>query len=89
MADWFWVDALRAREAAIAAARQACAEEGWQLLDETVCMSRLRPVRDDLGKLRWQRAFEFEYSDTGDNRRSGGLSLLGQELLMLHLDEHA
>lgn len=83
---WFWIDGLRAREAAVEAARQACWREGWQLLDETVCLSRLRTTRDEDGRRRWLRTFEFEYSDTGDNRRRGWLSLIGQELSMLHLE---
>ena len=82
---WFWLDSLKAREIGIAAARQACAEEGLQFLDETVVGRSLRPARDDAGRLRWRRVFAFEYSDTGDNRRSGSVTLLGHEVELLHV----
>lgn len=85
---WFWLDNLKAREIGIDAARQACGEEGLQLLDETVVGSSLRLVRDDEGILRLQRVFTFEYSDTGDNRRSGSVTLIGHRVELLHIRPH-
>lgn len=85
---WFWLDSLRAREIGIAAARHACAEEGLQFLDETVAGRSLKLVRDDDGVLRWQRIFAFEYSDTGNNRCSGSVTLLGHHVELLHVRPH-
>lgn len=82
---WFWLDCLRAREIAVRAARAACAEEGWQFLDETVATSSLRPAREGEGRLKLRRIYAFEYSDTGDNRRQGSVALLGNEIEWLHL----
>ena len=84
-AIWFWLDTLKAREIGIAAARAACAEEGLQFLDESVAGRSLRLARDDDGRLRWRRVYAFEYSDTGDNRRTGSVSLLGHEVELLHV----
>ncbi|MCK6390747.1 MAG: DUF3301 domain-containing protein [Azonexus sp.] len=85
---WFWLDSLGAREAGMAAVRTACAEDGLQLLDETVAGKRLSLARDDHGQLRWRRVFVFEYSDTGNDRRQGSISLLGREVEYLHLRPH-
>jgi hypothetical protein len=85
MLGWFWLDGLKARDAAIAAARKACHADGLQLLDDTVSLSRMRPVRDDDGRLRLQRSYGFEYSDTGDNRRRGGVTLLGHEVILINV----
>jgi len=82
---WLWLDSLKAREIGIRAAQQACAEEGLQLLDETVVISAFRPARDDAGQLRLRRIYAFEYSDTGDNRRSGSVTMLGHVVEMLHV----
>ena len=82
---WFWFDSFQARAAAMAAARAACVAENLLLLDDTVALGGLRPARDDDGRLRLRRVYRFEYSDTGDNRRQGHVTLLGSELLMLHL----
>ncbi|MBN8501309.1 MAG: DUF3301 domain-containing protein [Sphingomonadales bacterium] len=85
LAAWFWVDGARAREIAVRAAAAACAGEGLQFLDETVVLSRMRPARDGEGRLRLRREYAFEFSDTGDNRRNGGVILLGTEVEMLRL----
>ncbi|WP_291995331.1 DUF3301 domain-containing protein [Candidatus Accumulibacter sp. ACC003] len=84
-AGWLWLDSFRAREAGIRAVRAACDADDLQLLDDTVALASLRPARDDEGRLRWRRVYRFEYSDTGDNRRTGQVTLLGSELLLLHL----
>lgn len=82
---WFWMDTLRAREAALAAARRACEAEGLQLLDETVAVERLRPARNDEGRLALRRDYLFEYSRDGADRHRGALTLLGRELTLLDL----
>lgn len=84
-AGWFWMDSMRAREAALDAGRSACAAEGVQLLDWTVAMKRMRIARDDEGRVRVRRVYEFEFSDTGNNRIKGNVTLLGVQLLAIHL----
>ena len=85
LSAWLWLDSLKAREVAIAAARAACAAEGLLLLDATVSIANLKLARDDDGRLRLQRAYDFEYSDTGDNRKKGGLVLLGHRVILLNV----
>ena len=83
--SWLWFDSLKAREAAIRAAREVCASEGLMLLDYTVAISGLKPARDENGHLQLQRAYDFEYSDTGNNRLKGSLVLLGHRLVILNV----
>jgi hypothetical protein len=82
---WFWLDSLKARDAAIQAARKACAAENLQLLDDTVSIASLKPARDDDGRLMLQRVYTFEYSDTGDNRRRGSVVLIGYSVSMINI----
>ena len=84
-AAWFWFDSLKAREIAVQAAAAACADEGWQFLDDTVAGRSLRLARDEGGRLRLRRIFAFEFSDNGDNRRSGSVAMLGHEVEWLNL----
>ena len=84
-AIWLWLDSLGTREIGVRAVRTACVEEGLQLLDDTVAIRSLRLARDDDGQLRLRRVYGFEYSDTGDNRRPGSVTLLGQRVEYLHL----
>lgn len=84
----FWIDSLRARERAVAAGRAACERYGVQLLDETVVFLRLALARDGEGRLRLQRRYGFEFSDTGDNRRSGAIVMLGVQIEDLQLEPY-
>ncbi|WP_455386214.1 DUF3301 domain-containing protein [Acidihalobacter prosperus] len=77
---WAWVDALRAREAALRACRRTCERLGLQLLDETVALRHLRLRRDADGRLRLRRHYGFEYSERGSERRQGEAVLLGRRV---------
>lgn len=83
---WFWVDSMRAREAAMLVVRRACTRHDVQLLDETVALIKLRLGRDPYGHLGWRRRFRFEFSNEGDNRSSGEVELLGRQVTTLHLE---
>lgn len=85
-AMWFWFDSLRARERAVAAGRAACGRYGLQFLDETVAFVRIHPARDDEGRLRLQRTYSFEFSDTGNNRRQGVIVTLGGHLADVQME---
>ena len=61
------------------------AAEGLQLLDDTVAIAGLKTVRDAQGRIRLQRAYDFEYSDTGDNRRKGSLVLQGRRVVLFNV----
>ena len=56
-----------------------------QLLDDTVAISSLRLARNDAGRLLLQRVYDFEYSDTGDNRRNGSVVMLGHRVVVLNV----
>lgn len=82
---WFWLDSLRARDAAVVAARRACESESLQFLDDTVSLAGLKLERDDDDVLRFRRVYNFEYSDTGDNRRRGSVVMLGRRVMLLNV----
>ena len=86
---WLWFDSLKAREAAIHAARAVCVAEGLMLLDATVAISGLKPARDEDGRLKLQRAYDFEYSDNGNNRLKGSVVLLGDRVVILNVGSHS
>jgi hypothetical protein len=74
---WFVWDTLKAREAANAAMRAACAAEGLLFLDDTVGLESVWPVRNADGRVAVRRVYGFEYSDTGHNRRKGSVTMMG------------
>jgi hypothetical protein len=82
---WLWLDSLKAREAGIRAGHEACAAEGLQLLDDTVAFAGIKLVRGSEGRIQLQRAYDFEYSDTGNNRLKGSVVMLGHRVLLLNV----
>lgn len=68
---WFWLDSMKCHDIAVVAAKRAAQSAYVQLLDDTVALDKLRLARDDDGRAGLRRIYRFEFSDTGDNRRSG------------------
>lgn len=85
-AGWFVWDSLKAREAANAAMRVACKTAGVLFLDDTVALQSLWAVRNHDGHLRLRRVYHFEYSDTGDNRRRGSITMVAETVSALNID---
>ena len=85
LGGWFWVDSMRAREAALEAGRRASEAENVQFLDWTVAMASIRIARATDGRIRLRRVYDFEFSDTGNNRLKGSITLLGTYVLSVHL----
>src|SRR5690242_9469024 len=82
---WFLWDSLKAREAANIAMRGACEAEGLFFLDDTVALASVRPARNADGRLAFRRIYEFEFSDTGHNRRDGTIAMLGSAVDVVDL----
>lgn len=82
---WLWLDSLNARESAVSATKAACNTESLLLLDDTVAIQRISLGRDGDGVLRIRRIYGFEYSDTGNDRRTGSIVMLGSRVLVINL----
>jgi hypothetical protein len=74
-----WSAASRAREAAHAQAARICRDAGVQLLDQSVVLREVRPVRAPWG-LALRRRYSFDYSRDGIGRERGFLVYLGPGL---------
>ena len=81
---WLWYDSVHVRDIGIHAAKAACAADDLQLLDDTVAIASLSLARDDEGRLRLRRAYGFDFSDNGNNRRRGSLVMLGEDVLVIN-----
>jgi len=82
---WLVWDTLKARETANAAMRAACGARGYFFLDDTVALRSVRPARDDEGRVRLRRTYDFQYSDTGHDRRDGTITLLADRITALDM----
>jgi Protein of unknown function (DUF3301) len=85
---WFWHDTMQAREQAIVLGKRRCQNDNLQLLDETVSLTSLRLRRNSDGQVTFRRVYEFEFSDNGDNRRLGSITLLGRHAESIQLEPY-
>lgn len=85
VAGWLWYDSLNVREIAVRAAREACQAENLLFLDDTVGIASLKLARNADGRVQLQRAYDFEFSDTGDNRLKGSIVMMGSHVALLNI----
>ena len=60
--------------------KRACSDASVQFLDNTVANIRLALVRDKSGRRVLRRTYRFEFSETGNTRLEGRLTLLGDKI---------
>ena len=77
---WFWFNSLSALEVARNAGRQVCNRANVQFLDDTVSSVGLALVRNKYGRRVLRRTYRFEFSETGNTRLEGRLTLLGDKI---------
>ncbi len=85
---WLWLENQGVRERAISIAKDFCKKEDVQFLDGAMALVRMRLQRDAMGRMAIARTYQFEFSDTGDNRLKGTIMLLGKKLEILHLQPY-
>lgn len=82
----YWQSAMRCKELAVMAARRECKLCDVQLLDQTVQLCKLSMSRDRQSRWRLWREYRFEYTEDGDTRSEGRLTLLGQQVVRIALE---
>ena len=85
---WFWIDSLRALDAARIAGRRECKKYDVQFLDDAISGIAIALVRDDFGRLVIRRTYRFEFSETGDSRLEGRMTLLGKKVESVSMEPY-
>ncbi len=74
----------RARELAT----RHCRELDLQLLDQSVVIRGIWPVRAQDGRWQMRRTYHFEFASVGDRRYQGVIVLLGLRALSIELEAY-
>ncbi|MEO5702372.1 MAG: DUF3301 domain-containing protein [Gammaproteobacteria bacterium] len=82
---WFWLDSMRMREVAVRMGAEACQRHDVQFLDDTVSLHRLSLYRDGRGHVQIRRTYQFDFSESGENRRRAYIVMLGAQLEVLQM----
>lgn len=84
----FWWGGDKVKSIAMSHVYKLCKDQKLQLLDQTMVLKGVWPVRDKAGLLRLRRRYSFEFTSTGEARSQGSAELHGMHLHKLHLDPH-
>ena len=76
----YFLAATRVRELAVKAVARAGEHDDYQLLDQSVQISRISLSRDRQGRWRIWRQYRFDYTFDGVERRQGHVIMLGKDL---------
>jgi hypothetical protein len=82
----FWFQSAGAREQARSTCKAICRRLGIQLLDDTVGLNRLRPGRNEQGRVCLVREYTFEYSPDGGARFPGLIRIRGGRMVLFMLE---
>ena len=82
----YWLSSIRCKDVAAAAAKRECKRCEVQMLDQMVHQVRISMSRDHNDRWRIWREYRFEYSDDGDSRLEGHLTLLGHKVVRVALE---
>jgi hypothetical protein len=88
LGGYYWITAIKVKEATLRAVEAHCSQAGVQLLDGTIFLRRLWVARDRRGQLQLTRVFQFEFTATGDDRNLGWARLLGRRIESIELSPH-
>lgn len=71
----------------MSASATACKQIGAQLLDQTASLEKISFVRKKTGRLTLERTYSFDFSRDRETRQKGHVSLTGQTITNIFLDE--
>ena len=86
VAAFLWRSSMDAKESAVQICKSTCRSYDVQLLDDTVSLISIRPVRGRGRLISLRRVYGFEFSQHGVERRNGAITLLGGSLESIYMD---
>ena len=84
----FWWQSDKVRGFAYQHALGYCRERGLQLLDQSLVLVGVKPVRGESGGLHLRRRYRFEFATTGETRYKGWVELFGVRLNKFEVEPH-
>ena len=84
----YWWHSGTYKGRALRLAESYCRQHELQLLDQSMVIRGLWPMRRDDGRLTLRRTYQFEFTSTGDQRYRGILVLVGLQLQSIELETY-
>mgnify|MGYP000182770519 CR=1 FL=1 len=84
----YWIRARDLKQLALIEASKYCKNLDLSLLDESVVLRGIKPIRNSQGKLCLSRTYQFDFTSNGEDRYQGEISLSGRRVLKVKLPPH-
>jgi len=84
---WFWLNSIRAKEIAMQASAEACQQIQAQFLDQTASLKKIKVNRNQNGRMIFERTFSFDFSRDRETRQQGLVTIIGQKVTQVLLDD--
>jgi len=84
----FWWQSDKIKLWAMSHTSRYCQSRNLQLLDQTMVLKGLWPIRNEEGYLQLRRRYHFEFTSTGEIRNKGVIELVGRKVHSLELEAH-
>lgn len=84
----FWWQSDKVKGLAMSLVLEYCRQQNLQLLDQTMVLKGVWPLRNNSGALQLRRRYAFEFTSTGEERYAGLVELFGRKLLRIELAPH-
>lgn len=86
---WFWLNSIRAKEIAMQASAAACQQIQAQFLDQTASLNKIKMIRNQTGRLSFERNYTFDFSRDRQSRLKGLVIIKGYIVEKVLLDEES
>ncbi len=86
---WFWMNTIRAKEIAMQASAIACQQIQAQFLDQTASLKKIHLIRNQAGRLGFERTYSFDFSRDRENRSKGLVVIKGHIVQKVLLEEES
>ena len=84
----FWWGSDSVKSFAISHTLKYCRDSNVQLLDQTMVLKGLWPVRTSDNYIQLRRRYQFEFTSTGAIRSKGQIILIGTRIKAIELEAH-
>ena len=84
----FWWQSDKIKLYAIGYIAHYCKSRNLQLLDQTIVLRGLWPIRSKEGSIQLRRRYHFEFTSTGEVRNKGIIELVGRKIQDLKIEAH-
>jgi len=85
---WFWIDSSKVIESARTVAAKMCKNSNVQFLDDSVHQRKFSLGKNSYGQLKFERTYEFEFTNNEHQRYKGELVFAGSQLVSSQMDAY-